>query len=418
MKILCFDPFHGASGDMIVGALLDLGVPLEVVTEPLEKLLPGEFHAQTRRVLRQGVSAGKFDVHVADSASGHGHGHHHDHGHSHGHGARRHLKELLALAEHDALPVGVRRQAARCFTRLCEVEASIHGSTPEKVHLHEAGGVDSIVDVIGALLAIDHLAPDRILTLPVGLGHGSIHIAHGTVPVPAPATLRLLHGFPTRPGAWGPERPDSAELCTPTGAVLLTTLCRPTSALPAMSVQAGGFGAGTRDDVGVPNVLRAVVGEATEDTAVRPDHIWQIECVLDDMPGEWLGYLFERLEQAGALEVSTQAVGLKKSRPGVLLRALASPEHKADVSEALFSETTTFGLRYYPVQRDVLERHHEQVSTPWGEVRIKVGRDAGGVVTASPEYEDCRRRASEAGVPLRRVFEAARNAWHSREHTG
>ena len=388
---------------MIVGALLDAGVPLAAISQPLEAIAPGEFTVSAEAVSRQGIAATKFHVLPTENDKNRK-------------PARRGLRDLLALVDNANLSPWVSERAHRCFTRLCDVEAAIHGTTPDKVHLHELGAIDSVADVIGALLALDHISPSRIFCAPIATGHGTIDSAHGQLPLPAPATLRLLEGFPTRPGTWGPQRPASAELCTPTGAVLLSTLAEPVDAMPALRVQRSGYGAGSREDPGIANVLRVVEGEWLEADALA-DHpaedLMQLECVLDDMPGEWLGFLFERLHAAGAVEVTMQQVGLKKSRPGTLLRALVPTASLAAVRDGIFAETTTFGLRFYPVRRFVLARRHVQVDTPWGPVRIKLGEQDGRLVTAGPEYEDCRRLAEKNNVPLREVFAAAQQAFRS-----
>ena len=390
---------------MIVGALLDAGVPLAAIAQPLEAVAPGEFTVSAESVSRQGIAATKFHVHPTENNEK-----------EHRKPAHRGLRDLLELVDNADLSPWVSEQAHRCFTRLCNVEAAIHGTTPDKVHLHELGAIDSIADVIGALLALDHISPSRIFCAPIATGHGTIDSAHGQLPLPAPATLRLLEDFPTRPGTWGPQRPISAELCTPTGAVLLSTLAEPVDAMPALRVKRSGYGAGSREDPGVANVVRVVEGDLLEADAAADypaEDLMQLECVLDDMPGEWLGYLFERLHAAGAVEVTTQPVGLKKSRPGILLRALVPTASLAAVRDGIFAETTTFGLRFYPVRRFVLARRHVQVDTPWGQVRIKLGEQDGRLVTAGPEYEDCRLLAEKNDVPLREVFAAAQQAFRS-----
>lgn len=399
MNVLFFDPYHGAAGDMIVGALLDLGAPLERLAGPLERMLPGAFTLGAERVKRGGIRATQFRVHLTESSDAAGH-------------PRRHLKDVLELIDRADLSDWVRQTAHGCFQRLAEVEAAIHGTTPERVHFHEVGAVDSIVDTVGALLAVEALGPERIYSAPVALGRGVTACEHGTLPLPVPATAALLQGFLTRPAA--PDRPDlvDLEMCTPTGAMLLTALAEPVAAMPAMRPERIGCGAGTREDPGIANLIRAVWGR-TDEAAAPPARgasataMIQIECVIDDMPAELMGFLFERLHGAGAVEVTTQAVGLKKSRPGVLLSVLLEPSLLEHVRDAIFAETTTFGMRYFPVERFVLDRRHVAVETPWGPVGVKLGLQGGRTVTASPEYEDCRKIAEQKGVALREVYAAA-----------
>jgi uncharacterized protein (TIGR00299 family) protein len=423
MRILYFDCFNGASGDMLLGALIDAGVPLDDLRAALGSLALDDCTVSAERVLRAGVSATKFRVHEgagepvhahAAHAHAHDHGHHshhhgqepHHHGHAHVHGhPHRSLPDIFGLIDRSALTADGRARAKALFERLATAEAAIHQMPVERVHLHEVGAVDSIVDIVGAVYAIDALKPDRVVVSPMNVGRGMVHSAHGVFPVPAPATVRLLGDAPVY--SRGPE----AELLTPTGALVLTSYADEYGPIPPMRVRATGYGAGDRDFAETPNVLRVLVGEA--DGAHR-DRVLVVECEIDDMNPQLFGPVMEQLYAAGALEVFFVPVQMKKSRPGTLVTVLVDPARKDAVVDVLFRETTTIGIRFAEWQRECLTRETVTVTTPFGDVRVKVARRDGRTMNAQPEFEDCAARARDHGAATKDVHAAAMHAWLER----
>lgn len=408
---------------MIVGAALDAGVPLALLREAVASLDLGGVDVAAERVTRGGVTATKFRVCLPDPGPGRAHGH-------------RHLRDILALIERSALPPGARQRASALFVRLGEAEAAVHDIPVERVHFHEVGAVDSIVDVVCGVLALDWLAADRIVASPLNTGRGSVQTAHGMLPVPAPATARLVAGVPVY--ADGPDM----ELLTPTGALLVTGYAAAYGPLPPMRLERVGYGAGDRDLPGRPNVLRAFVGEALEEVVTgaagaaglagvveaaeaeggaRPSggpsgagvaaRLAVIECEVDDLNPQILGALLGRLLDAGALDAFYTPVQMKKSRPGTLVTVLAPPERREAVAALLFRETTTLGVRYHEVWREALAREIVTVDTPWGPVRLKVARRGGAIVNVMPEFDDCERLARARGVPVKDVHAVALGAW-------
>ena len=414
-RILYFDCFNGASGDMILGALLDAGLPLDDLRGALGSLAV-DASVSVKRVLRAGVSATKFVVddkgHRAHE-HGHPHEHGHAHGHDHGHGttavaqhAHRSLAEINRLLERSALSPSAQARAKELFTRLGEVEAAIHQMPLEKIHLHEVGELDSIIDIAGAVFALEWFHADHIISSPLNVGGGMVHSAHGNFPVPAPATVKLLEGAPVYSSG------VQHELVTPTGALLVTGYASSYGPVPAMTVERIGYGAGERDLPNTPNVLRILVGEAAGQPGT--ERIVVIECEIDDMNPQLFGLVMDRLYAAGALEVFFASVQMKKNRPGTLLTILARPDTRQDLCAIVFRETTTIGVRYHEVTRDRLEREIVPVATPFGTVRFKLARLGGKVVNATPEFEDCLRLASERQVPVKDVQAAATKAYLDR----
>ena len=433
-KIAYIDCFSGASGDMFLGALLDLGLPLDGLRSALGSLAIEYGSVSADRVLRAGVSATKFRLQeatlaavatgghkAADHGGGHHdhqhHGHAHDHGHDHDHthdhdhgqGASHHhaphhsLKAIAAFIERSALTREGKDRAIHLFRRLGEAEAAIHNMPLEEIHLHEVGALDSIIDIVGVVYGMDWLGADRVVVSPLNVGSGTVKCAHGTFPVPAPATARLLQGVPVYAGA------VSAELVTPTGALIVTDYADAFERLPAMRVESIGYGAGDRDFAGNPNVLRILVGEA--DASVSAERVVVLESEIDDMNPQLFGPLMERLHQAGALDVFYAPVQMKKNRPGTLVTVIARPEQRESLSGLFFAETTTIGVRYHEMQRDCLEREVRSIPTPVGPIRFKIARRAGRVLNASPEFEDCAKAAAEHGLPIKDVQAMATKAW-------
>jgi pyridinium-3,5-bisthiocarboxylic acid mononucleotide nickel chelatase len=444
-KTLYFDCFSGASGDMVLGALLDLGLPLESLRSALGSLAIEYGGVSAGRVLRAGVSATKFHVHADERAAvvasgvrtaGEGHSHSHDHPHDHSHphshdhshphspdhpnresqipspqagipspAAHSHhsLAEIAGYIGRSALSAPGKERAVHLFERLASAEAAIHAMPVEKVHLHEVGALDSIIDIVGAVHGLEWLGATTVRASALNVGSGTVQCAHGTFPVPAPATVRLLQGVPIYSGA------VAAELVTPTGALIVSDYASEFGPLPQMRVDAVGYGAGARDFNGNPNVLRLLVGES--DLAAAAERIVSIECEIDDMNPQLFGPLMDRLTEAGALDVFYGAVQMKKNRPGTLVTVLAPPDRREAIAGVLFTHTTTIGIRYLEMLRDRLDRELRAIETPLGVIRFKVATRAGRVLNAAAEFEDCARVAAERHLPIKDVQAIATKAW-------
>jgi uncharacterized protein (TIGR00299 family) protein len=408
-RVLYFDCFSGISGDMVLGALLDAGLPLDDLKRALGSLALSGYDVTAERVLRAGVSATKFIVreqHSGGAATQHGHDHdHHDHAHAHHH-PHKSLSEIFTLIDQSALSAAGRDRAKALFQRLGEAEAAIHQMPVEKVHLHEVGALDSIIDIVGAVFALEWVGADRIVCSPLNVGGGMVDSAHGVFPVPAPATLKLLGDAPIYSG------PVQKELVTPTGALLATGYASSFGPIPSMAIERVGYGAGDRDNPDTPNVLRVLIGRAAD--LPRADRVVVIECEIDDMNPQLFGVAMERLYAAGALEVYYVPVQMKKNRPGTLLTVVAPPELRAKLAEVVFRETTTIGLRHSEVERECLEREIVTVETPVGAVRFKIAWRDGRVVNAVPEFEDCVRIAAANNLSVKDVQSLAVQAYGAR----
>lgn len=410
--ILYFDAFAGASGDMILGALLDVGVDLEAVRRELQKLEVSGYELKRERVMRRGIAATRFQVLLDGGADPDAPPHH---GH---HAPARPLRAILDLIDRSALAGPVKALSRRIFERLGEAEARVHGVPPADVHLHEVGAVDAIVDICGAAIALHALGMPECHASPLHVGRGFVETAHGRYPVPAPATAYLIEGVPSY------ATDVEGELLTPTGAAILTTVCRTFGPQPAMRIRATGYGAGKHDRA-IPNVLRLHLGDpvgaefgagidvAGGAGAAGSEAGWALERVvlletnIDDMNPQVYPHLLERLLEVGALDAWLSPAHMKKGRPGVVLHVLSRPEQANALAAIVFAETTTIGLRRSEVERWVLPREWITVETPYGPVQVKVARLGGRIVNAMPEYEDCRAAARDHGVPLRRVWEQA-----------
>lgn len=404
MTTLYFDCFAGAAGDMILGALIDAGVPFEAVERALGSLAVDGVSVRVDRVLKTGVSSLKFRVVEAGQESHAGKPESNAPGHRH-----HHLKHVLAAIEKAELPAAARARATRMFMRLAEAEAAVHHSTMDKVHLHEVGALDSIIDIVGTAFAMDYLAPARVVVSPVNVGGGMVRTAHGVFPVPAPATVRLLGAVPTYSS--GAEQ----ELLTPTGALILSEYADAFGAMPAMRVDRVGYGAGDRDLPETPNVVRVFVG-ATDAEAARRGAVMTVAvlaCEIDDMNPQIFGAVMDRLYAAGALEVFYQPVQMKKNRPGTLMTVVCAADQRDVLADVIFRETTTIGIRYQEMSRLCLDREMQPVQTAYGVVRFKVARKDGAVLNAQPEFDDLARLAAEQGVPIKMVQAAAHQAWVS-----
>ena len=385
MRLAYLDCASGISGDMVLGALVDAGVSLEKLNDAIGSLgLPG-CRLVASEVRKRGFRACQVIV---------------EYQHEHVH---RHLNQILAMIEGGRLTDRQKELAGRIFRRLGEAEAKVHGVPIEKVHFHEVGAADSIADIVGAAVGWDLLAVDRIVASPVPTGTGRIRIAHGECSVPAPATAELLQGIPLA------ESSVPAELTTPTGAAILATLAESFGPVPAMTIQRIGCGAGQRELDQQPNLLRLLLGETSD--ALPNDRIWILETNLDDVTGEVIGYCTTCLLEAGALDVYTTPIQMKKNRPAVKLTVLCQADQVAAMEAILFRETTTLGVRRWPAERHVLRRESHTVATPWGPVEGKLGWPSEGSPRFVPEFESCRRIAAQRGVPLQTVYEAARQAF-------
>lgn len=410
MKLAYFDCPSGAAGDMILGALVDAGVPFATLERELGGLDLAGYRMECSEVMKAGFRATKVHVHLDGYEEGPGYfrrlpapeGHAHlDANRADAHAAAGHrgLAEILDILERSRLVPEVRDMASRIFRRLAEAEARVHGTTPERVQFHDVGAIDAIVDVTGSCLGLHLLGVDAVHfgTLPVG--GGFVQGPHGRIPVPAPAVAELLRGFPTL------DNGIRRELVTPTGAAILTTLAAGSGAMPAMRVTAVGYGAGTLE-LETPNVLRLFVGEAAG--AAPTETVMQMETTIDDMSPQLYEPLLERLLEGGALDAWLTPVIMKRSRPGVVLTALCEPSRVADLSRLLFEESPTIGVRWTAYQRARLAREMVRLDTAHGPVTFKVSRLDGRVVTVTPEFEEVRRIARERGLAVREVLEQAR----------
>ena len=391
MKTLYFDCACGASGDMIAGALIDVGVDFEALSRALYSLGISGFEVRADKVNKRGIAATQFSVEVDEGAQPH-----------------RHLKDVLEIIAAGDLPESVKAAAEMTFGRLAQCEARVHGGTVEQVHFHEVGAVDSIVDVVAAHWALDALGVEAVVSSALNVGSGSVNTAHGILPVPAPATAALIEGAPSYGSDVG------VELLTPTGAALVVQLASSYGAMPRMRIEASGYGSGRRDLPDRANVLRVLLGEG-EGSAGETHPITVIEFDIDDMNPELFGPLVADLLKVGARDAFVTPVLGKKGRPAYLVTVLCDRAAVDAVAPVVFESSTTFGMRMREEQRICLDREWETVETAWGAVRIKIGRFDGRVTCMSPEFEDCRRLADESGVPVLAVYEAARTAAAIRE---
>ncbi len=476
MKALYVEPFAGISGNMLLGALLDAGVPFAFLQEEFAKLHLGNYELVHKSVNKSGIQAQYFNVvlpeeqehehehahdgdhvhehhHAHDHDDNHEHEHHHDHEHDHAwmhahgiahshdhelvheeepcgcdhhhdhehnhdqehhhehhthhhHHEHRNLHDIEEILDHSDLPKEVIAKAKDVFLAIAKAEAKVHGSTVEEIHFHEVGAIDTIIDVVGNILALQYLGIEKVFTTPVNTGFGFVECAHGQMPVPAPATAELLQGIPNYRGT------VEKEMTTPTGAALLKVLASPVKEVPdGFTGETIGYGAGTRD-VAIPNVLRVTMGlwnetVGTGNSGSAVERLLMLECNLDDLNPEIMPYVLEKLLAAGALDAWLQPVVMKKGRPAQTLKVLCRPEQRQVMEQIMFAETTTLGVRAYFVERTALERRWKTVQTPWGEVRVKEGLLDGKVVNAVPEFEDCKKIAEANGVPLKAVETAA-----------
>jgi uncharacterized protein (TIGR00299 family) protein len=383
MKTLYFDCFAGASGDMILGAMVAAGVDPNFLRDQLSLLRVSGFHVEFETVTRSGLSATYARVDTA-----------HERKH-------RHLSDIKQIIEGSDLSDAVKQRAVQIFTRLAEAEARVHNEPVDHVHFHEVGALDAIVDVVGAAICFDALKIERFVSSPLHVGSGMVKMAHGQFPIPPPAVTELLKGVPF----YATE--IKGELLTPTGAAIITTVCSDYGPIPEMKTSATGYGAGTREYPDFPNVLRVMIGE-TGSTDMADERLWMLETNLDDSSPQIIGHVMERVLELGAFDCYFTPVQMKKNRPGVLLSVLCGRDKKEAVMRLLFTETTTLGVRSYEVSRRALERSVVRVETQYGPIDVKVAHLDGRVVNEMPEFEQCRQAATKANVPLKLVEEAAR----------
>ena len=491
-KILYFDCFSGASGDMILGALIDAGLPIDELRAALGSLALEGVRVDAEPTERSGIGATNFSVidgstsqshhdghdhdeshalgeghtyardyghaqdfehgHLEQDHGDHGHDHpehggqsdqshdgerhrhddqdhqdhhdqhdqdgdheqhahddgHHHHHDDHDHHAHRSLSEICGMVDRSALSAVSKDRAKHLFRRLAEVEAAIHQMPVEKVHLHEVGAVDSIIDIAGCVFGLEWFGADRIVVSPINVGSGTVKCEHGIMPVPAPATAKLIEGAPVY------SKGPAVELLTPTGALVLTDYAESYGSMPPMRVSQSGYGAGARDFPDHPNLLRVLVGEEEDEAAASQlQRIVVLECEIDDMNPQIFGLLMDRLHEAGALDVFYAPIQMKKNRPGTLVTVVALPEHREALSGIVFRETTTLGVRFREMDRERLDREQVDVQTPLGVVRFKVARRGGeqGILNAAPEFEDCVRLAEEHKLPVKEVQAMATRAY-------
>ena len=433
MRIAYLECFSGMSGDMFMGALVDAGVPARVFEETVAALGVAA-KLEISRVVRSGISATKVDVYVdgkkdlpreeywegreqPSHSNEHG-AHSHSHPgessragapapHSHSHEHSRGLREIRKIISAASISESAKKTAIAIFEALGRAEAKIHDTSIENVHFHEVGAVDAIVDIVCAAVGAEALGVDEIICSPLNVGGGMVKCAHGAFPVPAPATVELLKDAPVYSSGL------QAELVTPTGAAIVKTLASRFAAFPEMKIEKSGYGAGSRDFPGHPNVVRLTVGEAASTLAAKTasETITVLEANLDDLNPQVFGYVMDRLLEEGALDAFGMPVQMKKNRPGMLLTVLCRPEDAGKLAQLIFTETTTLGVRRRDEMRQTLARRWESVGTPWGEVRIKIASMNGTVTNYAPEYEDCRRIAAEHHVPLKQVIQEAARAY-------
>ncbi len=418
MKIVYFDCFSGISGDMVLGAVVDAGVDPEVLTAELSKLnIDDEFRLHFEKSTKHGIVGTKANVVTIHDS------HKDDHYHEHTHGPSRHLSDIFSIIDASQLEPNLCDTVKQIFDRLAEAEAKVHNKEKSKVHLHEVSGIDSIVDIVGSVIGLDLLGIEKVYASPLSLGRGFVRCAHGMMPVPVPGTMELLEGVPIS------QTDIPKELVTPTGAAIITTVAEGFGVMPNMTIDAIGYGAGTRDLESQPNLLRICVGKKIPSSAasnryvsVEPnsearisesdevnlsfnESIEIIETNVDDMTPEIYGYVMDKLFQNGALDVFFTPILMKKGRPAVQISVLSPSDNQDVLIRVLLSETTTFGVRTYSANRVILDRDYIEINTEWGPVRAKRGYLNGILIKTVPEYEDCKSIAEEKGVPLQSVYQ-------------
>ena len=388
-KVLYYDCFSGISGDMNLAALLDLGVPEDYLRAKLTELGISGYTLEITRSSKMGIHGTRVDVKLHDDYHSHEHESHHDHSH-------RNLHDITHIIKDSSLSDDVKTTALAIFTKIAEAEAKVHGTTVDNIHFHEVGAIDSIVDIVGAAICLDWLKPSKIIALPIELGGGFVKCAHGTIPVPAPATLELLQGFAVKTGT------VQFETTTPTGAAILSTMSTPSGERTLFTGGKIGYGIGHRD-LEIPNVLRVIL--ADDASIAQSESLILLECNIDDMTPELIGYAMETFFKQGALDAWCTPIIMKKGRPAITLSVLCDTGRERTLTEAVLRETTTFGLRRAEVSRKTLDRAERKITTSLGDVRFKAGFIDGVKIKEKPEYEDCRKIAESKNIPLRDVID-------------
>lgn len=382
MTVAYFDCFSGISGDMVLGALVDLGLDIDDLVNSLASLELEEFRIESRDVMSYGLRATKVDVIVPETV------------------LVRTFNNIRDSIESSELPQSVKALSLEIFMRIASAESVIHNKPVDQVHFHEVGAVDSIVDIVGAAYGISALGITEVFSSPLPLGHGMIKTQHGSIPVPAPAVLEILEDTPT----YGRGIPT--EIVTPTGAAIVKSLAGSFGTMPPLKIGKIGYGAGTKD-IGVANLLRIITGELLDTRGEGEQLAYVISTNIDDMNPEFYEYVMERLFDSGAHDVWLTPIQMKKTRPGVVINVLCAPADASVLKGILLEETSTFGLRTSTVMKKAIEREFMEVETPWGPVRVKVGRESGHVTSVSPEFSDCAKIAGEKSVPIKDVFRTA-----------
>lgn len=410
MRILYFDCFAGAAGDMILGALLDAGLPFDELQRALGSLAVEGIEIAVDKVVKTGITATKFKVHEV----------HNVHNVHVGHHAHHDLKSIFAAIDRSALSGSAKARAIKMFRRLGEAEAAIHNTTLDQVHLHEVGALDSIIDIVGAAFAFEWFKADRVVVSPINVGGGMVKVAHGVFPVPAPATVALLKDAPVYSSG------IQMETLTPTGALILSEYATAYGPVPHMKIERTGYGAGDRELKDTPNVVRVLVGVGerhSQSPSLKPQasslepqahKVSVLECEIDDMNPQIFGVLMDKLYAAGALEVFYSGIQMKKNRPGTLMTIVCKPEQRDAMTDIVFRESTTIGIRHQELWRECLDREMVTVTTGIGAVRFKVASRDGRILNAQPEFEDLAKLSAERGIPVKEVQALAHKAWLER----
>ena len=386
MKIAYFDCFSGISGDMILGALADLGNDFSFIKKELKKLDLKGYSLSHKKVKRGVIETTRLDVKVTEKSS-----------------SKRNLKSIISIIKNSGLAEKIKNDSIKIFRRLAEAEATVHGTTINKIHFHEVGAIDSIVDIVGSVIGIHHLNISKIVSSSINIGSGFVKCDHGTLPVPAPAVVEILRGVPCFSSG------TRQELTTPTGAAVIATLANEFGSLPELKTDRVGYGAGGKNLKEMPNALRIILGELSIANELKKE-IFVLETNIDDMNPEFYDVVMEKLFQAGAVDVFLTPIIMKKNRPATKLSVLTQQQNVEMLANEVLKNTTSFGIRFYPVERVMLEREFQEIETVLGKVKVKIGKRDGEICHISPEYEHCKKISREQGIPIKKVYEEMQSA--------
>ena len=386
MKIAYFDCFSGISGDMILGALADLGNDFSFIKKELKKLDLKGYSLSHKKVKRGVIETTRVDVKVTEKSS-----------------SKRNLKSIISIIKNSGLAEKIKNDSIKIFRRLAEAEATVHGTTINKVHFHEVGAIDSIVDIVGSVIGIHNLNISKIVSSSINIGSGFVKCDHGTLPVPAPAVVEILRGVPCFSSG------TRQELTTPTGAAVIATLANEFGSLPELKTDRVGYGAGGKNLKEMPNALRIILGELSIANELKKE-IFVLETNIDDMNPEFYDVVMEKLFQAGAVDVFLTPIIMKKNRPATKLSVLTQQQNVEMLANEVLKNTTSFGIRFYPVERVMLEREFQEIETVLGKVKVKIGKRDGEICHISPEYEHCKKISREQGIPIKKVYEEIQSA--------